>query len=110
MDAIFGFFTSTAFLISIIAFIITAVIWYLSRKGILNNTVFGLTKQIFAFVSGLIPNDTEDTKWKITDEVLKRIVVEMNEEDGLLNAESITDLIKRYVKQEIDKAKTKADK
>lgn len=106
MDAVFGFFTSIAFLTSIITFVIVFVIWYLSRKGILNNTVFGLTKQIFAFVEGLIPDDSEDKKWKVTDEVLKRIVVDMNEEDGLWSSKDILELIKKYVKEEVAKAKS----
>ena len=97
------FFTSTAFLVAVIAFVVTFVIWYLTRKGILSNTVFGLTKTIFEFVEKQIPDDTEDKKWKVTDEVLKKVVLEMSETDGVLSASDIADLIKKYITQEIKK-------
>lgn len=102
-DVLLSFWaTNSSWLLSLaISIVVCIAIWFFKvKKPQLYATTKDITREIIKTVEKAIPDNTEDKKLKITDNVLKK-VIEYTTENGALEKEEITEVIAAIVKQEI---------
>lgn len=86
-----------------IAMLVLVGIWIFKKK---NPNMFlslkDISVKLFEFVEKQIPDDTPNEKLQVVDNVFKRLINELKKDPSLMEKNSILELMKEYVVQEIN--------